>query len=587
MIENQNISSDVSVTEKVDCGGNDVVLTEEENTSRSDAPIFENFEEVAANAVEITIMDHGMGGHSSYICEDTDVHWYKFTVPQNQNTKYTIYTTGSLDTIGQLYDSKGNVIDNVDNREECGKLNFRMIQDLTANETYYVRVTVAQENLGSYTLYVSRNLLIDYLKITPETICLKVGETYELPCTLDCNYLNLKGMQEIDNFVVSSVPDNPYRKDLMWNILDSSMFSIIHEASGDDVYQAVRTQKCGYGKLYVNDSRNQGKGTFVNVIVTSEGGEIVRAIAKNGLPLRKDASDSSVLLGMIENMTEIALVNATPQNGTWYQVYAKLPDDSWSYGWCSGEYLGKFAEYAYLKSTDNWFVRSGAGRGFSDIGLIISGSVVKCLERGTETIDEYIWHKILYNNQEGYVADRKDDDGTYQNYKFIDHWEAIVGGVPPYIPEKASSDCRNFIKNYEVFSSTPYNDGYGNLTIGYGHTIKEGEFFTTISDAEALELFDKDISEAEKYISNCLKNRNKIFNQQQLDAFVSLSFNVGTDAADVLEDIIADKDPYETFSKLSRASDGSFSLGLYRRRMDEADIYVKGDYIRQDRNLPN
>ena len=44
------------------------------------------------------------------------------------------------------------------------------------------------------------------------------------------------------------------------------------------------------------------------------------------------------------------------------------------------------------------------------------------------------------------------------------------------------------------------------------------------------------------------------------------------------------RDVYAAFSKVSKASNGEWSLGLYRRRMDEADIYVKGDYAREERD---
>ena len=46
-----------------------------------------------------------------------------------------------------------------------------------------------------------------------------------------------------------------------------------------------------------------------------------------------------------------------------------------------------------------------------------------------------------------------------------------------------------------------------------------------------------------------------------------------------MDKIILGKDPYEAFSTIIYA-DGNKSLGLYRRRMDEADIFVKGTYTR-------
>ena len=86
-------------------------------------------------------------------------------------------------------------------------------------------------------------------------------------------------------------------------------------------------------------------------------------------------------------------------------------------------------------------------------------------------------------------------------------------------------------------------------------------------------------------VKNYSKNRNRIWSQQQYDAFVSLAYNAGSVVASVMDEIISGIDPYEAFSKICHAN-GEFSLGLYRRRMDEADIFVHGEYQREYRNAP-
>ena len=52
-----------------------------------------------------------------------------------------------------------------------------------------------------------------------------------------------------------------------------------------------------------------------------------------------------------------------------------------------------------------------------------------------------------------------------------------------------------------------------------------------------------------------------------------------------MDDIISGDDPYNAFPTICK-SDGEFSLGLWKRRMDEADIFVHGDYTREERVLP-
>ena len=44
--------------------------------------------------------------------------------------------------------------------------------------------------------------------------------------------------------------------------------------------------------------------------------------------------------------------------------------------------------------------------------------------------------------------------------------------------------------------------------------------------------------------------------------------------------------PYAAFSQASHDANHQFQLGLYRRRMDEADIFVNSEYTREDREAP-
>ena len=50
-----------------------------------------------------------------------------------------------------------------------------------------------------------------------------------------------------------------------------------------------------------------------------------------------------------------------------------------------------------------------------------------------------------------------------------------------------------------------------------------------------------------------------------------------------MDKIIQGMDPYEAFSTIIYAN-GEQLLGLYRRRMDEADMFVNGTYERTYRN---
>lgn len=50
-----------------------------------------------------------------------------------------------------------------------------------------------------------------------------------------------------------------------------------------------------------------------------------------------------------------------------------------------------------------------------------------------------------------------------------------------------------------------------------------------------------------------------------------------------MDDIINGSDPYSAFSTIIYAG-GKKSLGVYRRHMDEADIFVKSTYNRTYKN---
>jgi len=76
-----------------------------------------------------------------------------------------------------------------------------------------------------------------------------------------------------------------------------------------------------------------------------------------------------------------------------------------------------------------------------------------------------------------------------------------------------------------------------------------------------------------------------VWDQNQFDSFVSLAYNSGNNFKQVMDNIINGMDPYLAFGMVIY-SRGKKSLGLYRRRMDEADMFVNGTYNRTYRGMP-
>jgi lysozyme len=96
--------------------------------------------------------------------------------------------------------------------------------------------------------------------------------------------------------------------------------------------------------------------------------------------------------------------------------------------------------------------------------------------------------------------------------------------------QKTSSQCLDFIKGFENFSSVIYPDAAGYPTIGYGHLLPEGEeekFKHGITRGEAEILFLKDVKKAEKAVRRLI---HIPLTQGQFDALVSFTFNAGAGA---------------------------------------------------------
>ncbi len=141
---------------------------------------------------------------------------------------------------------------------------------------------------------------------------------------------------------------------------------------------------------------------------------------------------------------------------------------------------------------------------------------------------------------------------------------------------KASSNAVKFIKESEGLRLEAYKDpGDGTLTIGWGHTsgVKEGD---RITQAQAERFLQEDI----RIVEDELKRQGLALNQNQIDALVSLIFNIGIPqfrTSTILKRIKAnpcDPDIRHQFSRWKYAG-GKILPGLIRRRKEEADLYFK------------
>ena len=152
----------------------------------------------------------------------------------------------------------------------------------------------------------------------------------------------------------------------------------------------------------------------------------------------------------------------------------------------------------------------------------------------------------------------------------------------------ASESCVEFIKSVEGFSAQPYYD-YSQHTVGYGTKCPTDKYFdymaNGITKEEAEILLRETLIDIENAINQKLMDAYQLtFSQNQFDALVSFSFNLGTGwmtyDSTLRNALLTNADSNElvyAFSLYSTAG-GQYLTSLISRRLCEANIYLNGVY---------
>lgn len=139
-----------------------------------------------------------------------------------------------------------------------------------------------------------------------------------------------------------------------------------------------------------------------------------------------------------------------------------------------------------------------------------------------------------------------------------------------------SSNGADLIKKFEGCKLEAYLDVAGIPTVGYGHTGPNVHLGLKISQERADQLFEQDINRFERGV----KERLLVpVNQNEFDALVSFSYNVGLNAfgsstllsllnSNATKEIVAAE--FRRWVKV----DGKENEGLIRRRKAEADLFL-------------
>ena len=140
---------------------------------------------------------------------------------------------------------------------------------------------------------------------------------------------------------------------------------------------------------------------------------------------------------------------------------------------------------------------------------------------------------------------------------------------------KVSEKGLELIRSFEGCRLTAYQCSSGRWTIGYGHTGKDVVAGLQITQARATDLLLLDVNQVLKVLRTevCVPLR-----QCQLDALVSLGFNIGTDAlrkSTLLRLVNRNPDDLNIQGEFERwvHVKGVVSAGLVRRRKAEVEVY--------------
>lgn len=217
----------------------------------------------------------------------------------------------------------------------------------------------------------------------------------------------------------------------------------------------------------------------------------------------------------------------------------------------------------------------------------INGSVNKMYFKNEEELDtgEYIKRdeEVVYdyNTKGGYIITSGDRMGARNG-----------GSSNPTNPTgNISENIFVFLKGYEAFASTPYDGGDGTLTTGYGVTEKyQKEYFDKLLPSCTEEQASNVLYEVmyNKFflpLWEIIKEKRKNINQNEVDAFLSLSYNAGLygcTSSPMFESYINNKPISECVKGWGDyyVNEGTIhEQGLRDRRQKEIMIFLENKYV--------
>ena len=261
-----------------------------------------------ATAVQLSLN----GWQSSEICCPGAEIWYKFT--PSTTAYYTVYTSGSLDTVGYLYDSNCNQLDYDD--DDGSGLNFKIVNRLIAGQTYYIKARAFGGNTGYFNIVVTNTVFVESVTIDDSCITLNKGEMVTLSATV--------------------LPSYATNKTLRWESSDTSVVTVNSSTGKITAVGAGFACVCAYSQ---DGSKKSGCcEVTVNVPVES-------TIPVQNITMCCDVCTLNV--GKTTYLSyDIYPPDATNQSVTWYSSNSKVVSVDAKTGLVTAKAVGRAVIYA-------------------------------------------------------------------------------------------------------------------------------------------------------------------------------------------------------------------------------------------------
>ncbi len=156
-------------------------------------------------------------------------------------------------------------------------------------------------------------------------------------------------------------------------------------------------------------------------------------------------------------------------------------------------------------------------------------------------------------------------------------WLSVLGLAVLLLIRPKRANAKALIKQFEGFSLVPYVDESGLEHIGYGHLMKSGEQFESITRGEAEWLLDADVADAARCVDG-LVSSDVYLTPNQRAALISFVYNVGCGAfkSSTLLRLLNAGDltgAADEFLRWNKAG-GAVVQGLVDRRFIERNVFL-------------